>query len=274
VLEAARGGDPAALEALLERHQARVYRFGLKMCGQAEDAQDVVQDTLFAAARTIGRFRGQSSVSTWLYSIARSFCIKKRRRRASAPEVVSLEERGPSARETAAGSPDPERALAKRELGSALDSAISALGPGLREVLLLRDVEGLSAAEVSQVMGLAVPAVKSRLHRARAALRERLAPFLDPTPGPPEAAARGCPDVVALLSRHLEGDVDPETCAAMERHVAGCRRCGAACDSLRRTLKACSSVPAVELPASLKDSLRAEIRAVLTRHRPPKPPRE
>ena len=86
LLEAARTGDKLALEALLEKHQADVYRFGMKMCRNPEDAKDVLQDTLLAMARGVRDFRGSSSLSTWLYTIARSYCIKKRRRSKSAPE--------------------------------------------------------------------------------------------------------------------------------------------------------------------------------------------
>src|SRR6266704_5730624 len=86
LVDAARSGDARALEQLIERHQRRVYRFGLKMCRDPEDAKDVLQETLVAAARTIRDFRGASSVSTWLYTIARSFCIKKRRRGKFAPD--------------------------------------------------------------------------------------------------------------------------------------------------------------------------------------------
>jgi RNA polymerase sigma-70 factor (ECF subfamily) len=262
-LEAARAGDPQALESLLKDHQARIYRFGLKMCGDPDDAQDVVQETMFAAARTIRGFRGASSISTWLYSIARSFCIKKRRRSVFAPEVVSLEADAESAHATPGPDPDPERTLADREIASALGRAIAELEPGMREVLVLRDVEGLSAAEVAQATGLGVAAVKSRLHRARVALRARLAPLLQPVAPAPGPGAGACPDVVALLSRHLEGDIPPETCAEMERHVARCPSCGAACESLRRTLRLCSSTPPVELPAGLKESIRQGIRRVV-----------
>ena len=88
LLEAARAGDPVALEALLERFQPRVYRFGMKMCRDQEDAEDVLQETLLAMARTIRDFRGASSVTTWLYTIARSFCIKKRRKSKFAPDHI------------------------------------------------------------------------------------------------------------------------------------------------------------------------------------------
>src|SRR5512137_2526034 len=86
LLDAARAGDRRALESLLGRHQPRVYRFGLRMCRDPEDAKDVLQETLLAVARGVKDFRGASSVSTWLYTIARSFCIKKRRRSKFAPE--------------------------------------------------------------------------------------------------------------------------------------------------------------------------------------------
>src|SRR5581483_2651932 len=80
LLADARAGDKQALETLLERHQAQVYRFGMKMCRNPEDAKDVLQETLLAMARSVRDFRGASSISTWLYTIARSFCIKKRKR--------------------------------------------------------------------------------------------------------------------------------------------------------------------------------------------------
>jgi RNA polymerase sigma-70 factor, ECF subfamily len=264
LLEAARQGDGDALEALLKDVQPRIYRFSLKMCGRAEDAQDVLQETLFAAARTVRGFRGASSVSTWLYTIARSFCIKKRRRSVFAPEVVSLDAEPRAARTAAAPTRDPERSLAEREISSALQSAIASLEPAVREVLVLRDVEGLPAGEVATITGLSVSAVKSRLHRARMAVRERLAPLLAPAPVP-AAPSGACPDVVMLLSRHLEGDIAPETCAEMERHVADCPRCRSACESLREALRLCRASPPPDVPEALKESMRKGIRALLER---------
>src|SRR5664279_2091903 len=85
LLAAARRGDRAALSALLEQHQRKVFSFGVKMCGDAEDAKDVAQETLLTMARTVQDFRGDASLSTWLYTVARSFCIKKRRRTKGAP---------------------------------------------------------------------------------------------------------------------------------------------------------------------------------------------
>jgi RNA polymerase sigma-70 factor (ECF subfamily) len=263
LLQAVRAGDAEALDALLRRYQPQIYRFGMKMCRDPEDAQDILQETLLAAARTLHGFRGGSSVSTWLYTIARSFCIKKRRRSVFAPEVVSLESEAPRARSAPDQARDPERTLADREVAKALESAIVALEPEYREVLVLRDVEGLSAAEVADVTGLSVAAVKSRLHRARTAVRDRLVPLLAPAATPSVPAAGVCPDVVGLLSRHLEGEIAREVCAEMERHVATCARCKAACDSLRETLRLCRASAPPRVPEAVQDSIRQGIRRLL-----------
>jgi RNA polymerase sigma-70 factor (ECF subfamily) len=262
LIEAAQGGDGEALDALLKQYQPRILRFGMKMCREPAAAQDVLQETLFAAARTLHSFRGASSISTWLFTIARSFCIKSRRRSVFAPDVVSLDTEAPLARAAADTAPDPEQALADREVAAALDAAIAALEPGYREILVLRDVEGFSAAQVAEVTGISVAAVKSRLHRARMTVRGRIAPLLKPEDLP--AARPGvCPDVVHLLSRHLEGEIDSGACADMERHVAACPRCQAACDSLRQTLRLCGAAPSPEVPEALKASIRQGIRSLL-----------
>ena len=145
---------------------------------------------------------GASSLSTWLYTIARSFCIKQRRRSKFAPESIESLDTGEPARQ-AVQLPDPAarpRGGARTAGGSRLPSrtAIGALEPMYREVLVLRDVEGLSAAEVAEVLGLTVEAVKSRLHRARIAVRERVAPALRAEPAAPEPSS-SCQDVVAGL---------------------------------------------------------------------------
>ena len=267
LLDRARSGDPSALDDLLERHQRRVYRFGLKMCRDPEDAKDVLQETLLAVARNLKDFRGAASVSTWLYTIARSFCLKKRRRSKFAPEQEeSLEARAPG--EEARQIPDPTRGadeeLAGRQIEAALEQSIGALDPMYREVLILRDVEGLTAPEVAEVMGLTVEAVKSRLHRARLAVREAVAPLLGvpgteaapPAAGPPP----GCPDVVELFSRHLEGEISASLCADMERHLAGCARCRSRCDSLQRTLALCKSAPLPEVPKAVQADVRRALR--------------
>jgi RNA polymerase sigma-70 factor, ECF subfamily len=264
LVEAARAGDRPALDLLLARHQPRVYRFGLKMCRDAEDAKDVLQDTLLAAARGVRDFRGGASLSTWLYTIARSFCIKKRRRSKFAPAQEEPLDTGP--RSQARRVPDPARtpeaSLEGRQIEAALERAIGDLDPMYREVLVLRDVEGLTAPQVAEVLELSVEAVKSRLHRARVAVREKVAPLLGVPELPPAPEAR-CPDVLDLLSRHLEGEISSDVCTEMEEHLARCPRCRARCDSLKATLLLCRSSPAPEVPAPVQESVRAALRRLL-----------
>jgi len=262
LLQAARDGDPEALSALIERYSPRIYRFGMKMCRHEDDARDVVQDTLLAVARNVQDFRGQSSLSTWLYTIARSFCIKQRRKNVGEPAALEslhdLRAEGtPALVETRA----PEELAAGRELEAALERAIDSLDPMYREVLVLRDVEGLTAPEVARVLELTVEAVKSRLHRARSTVRERIAPLLAPEPEATGGAT--CPDVVSLLSRHMEDDIGPDLCAEMERHVDACPRCAARCDSLRKALALCHTLPTPDVPDDVKRLVRDRLRAVI-----------
>ena len=269
LLSAARGGDKAALEKLLERHQAQVYRFGMKMCRDPEDAADVLQDTLLAMARGVRDFRGASSLSTWLYSVARSFCIKKRRRSKFAPEQPSLDMTVlPEAAQLADPGRSPDEELAKKQVQQALEQALSALDPMYREVLILRDIESLTAPEVAEVLGITVQAVKSRLHRARVSLRDSIAPVLG-VPSDAPAAPGTCPDVLTLFSQHLEDEISADLCREMERHIEGCPRCRGVCDSLKRTLALCrTSGASAEVPPPVRSAVKHALEDYLLRERP------
>lgn len=174
LLQAARMGDAAAAEALLIRHAPLITRFARSMCTRREDAEDVAQESLITAARAFRDLR-TDRVESWLFAVTRSFCGKTRRRRKGQPaeteqleaDVLATEDRG------------PEQALASRELGLVLDRAVRSLDPDKRAVLVLRDMEGLPASQVAAMLGLEVGAVKSRLHRARAAVRSQVGPDVD-----------------------------------------------------------------------------------------------
>ena len=265
LLARARAGNRQSLETLLERHQAQVYRFGMEMCRDPEDAKDVLQDTLLAMARGVRDFRGASSISTWLYTIARSFCIKKRRKSKFAPdEERSLESSDPAEAENIvdpAGSPD--EVLAGKQIERLLEQAIAELEPMYREVLLLRDAEGLTAPEVAEVLGLTTQAVKSRLHRARLTVRERVAPLLGIKPDLP-AAPGTCPEILVMFSQCLEDEISADVCAEMERHLEGCERCRGTCDTLKRTLALCRSAGAsVPVPPPVQASVKSALRSFL-----------
>jgi len=187
LVAASRDGDPAALEALVRSHQDRVYSFAMRMCRNVEDAKDILQDTFLGVIRSIREFREESKFSTWLYRIAANACLKKRRRGVHDPtpeQELSLDDLMP--RPDAEGrkpeipdwSGDAERALLHGELSARMENAIDKLPKDYKCVLVLRDVEGLSAEETAQAVGLSVPAVKSRLHRARVFVRRELADYL------------------------------------------------------------------------------------------------
>jgi RNA polymerase sigma-70 factor (ECF subfamily) len=171
---------PANFDQLYRDYIDLVFRFAQRLCGQTEDAKDLVQDTFLNAYRGLKDFRGESRLSTWLYTIAARGCMRMRRKRAGEPErELSLEEFIPASDgelrlQIPADGLSPEEALANKELREALRRAIDRLPSKYRLVLVLRDMEGLSAKEVGAIMGLNERAVKSRLHRARLFVRREL----------------------------------------------------------------------------------------------------
>ncbi len=257
LLERAQAGDAAALDALLRAVQPQLYRFSMKMCRHTADAEDVLQDSMLTLARSIRDFRGASSLSTWLFTVARSFCIKKRRKSKFAPkreeslEQLPAGERGRMKSEA----PSPHDQAESAEIWRQVQAAIQRLEPAYREVLILRDIEGLRAKEVAEVVGISVSAVKTRLHRARAQLREHLAA----TPYRPQP---GCPDIRKVFSEHLEGDLSRDMCATMEAHVASCPSCAAECGGLRAALNACSTAPC-EVPTAVQARVKQALQEAL-----------
>jgi RNA polymerase sigma-70 factor (ECF subfamily) len=174
LIEAARAGDRQALDTLVRRHQPRLEAICRRICEDADEAADVLQDTLLGIAANIGRFRGDSSLLTWAYTIARTHWARRRRGRGRSVETKVKHLRVELSEEVPASEREPFDCLADDELRCALLVALRQLSVLDREVLVLRDVEGFSAAEVAEQLRLSVPAVKTRLHRARVATRERI----------------------------------------------------------------------------------------------------
>jgi len=243
LVHSAQNGDRAALETLMAETAPRLLRYAQRMCrGDRADAEDVLQDALLMATREIGAFRGESSFSSWLYALARSACSRRHRRSLDKSGVMVALDDGNGSENSLAVSeaPSPENALASRETARMLDDALATLDEAAREVLVLRDVEGLTAPEVAHVLGISHEAVKSRLHRARASLRAALEPTLV-LDGESSAL---CSHIAQAFSANLEGDLSAVDCAAMESHLRTCKRCEIACSSLKRTLKRCQVVGA------------------------------
>ena len=180
---ASSSSDPQSaknFDTLYKDHVDLMYRFAHRLCGEPEAAKDLVQETFLNAYRGFGTFRGDAQISTWLYTIASRACLRMRRRRKGAPErELSLEEFIPTSEgefnlQIPIDGLSPEAALQNKQLREALDAAINQLPKKYKMVLVLRDMEGLSAKEVGAIMGLNERAVKSRLHRARLFVRREL----------------------------------------------------------------------------------------------------
>ena len=181
LVQAAKGGDLEAFSQLVNRYDRNVFRIAQHITHNEEDAQDVVQDAFLKAYQNLGQFQGNSKFYTWLVRIAVNEALMKLRKRRT-DRTVSLDEDvetedGTMPREVADWSPNPEQLYGQGELGDILKKTIQGLPPGFRTVFVLRDVEGLSTEETAEMLGLSVPAVKSRLLRARLQLRERLAKY-------------------------------------------------------------------------------------------------
>jgi len=172
--------DTSRFDRMYAENADRMYRFAQRLCGEAEDARDLVQETFLNAYRGLPDFRGEAQLSTWLYRIASRVCLAMRRRREGEPErELSLEEFIPTSDgelrlQIPADGLSPEQALENKQLRRALRQAIQKLPAKYRVVLVLRDMEELSAKEVGAVVGLNERAVKSRLHRARLFVRREL----------------------------------------------------------------------------------------------------
>jgi RNA polymerase sigma-70 factor (ECF subfamily) len=181
LVHAAKSGDLEAFSQLVNRYDRNIFRIAQHITHNEEDAQDVVQDAFLKAYQNLDQFQENSKFYTWLVRIAVNEALMKLRKRRT-DRTVSLDEdveteEGSMPREVADWSPNPEQLYGQSELGDILKKTIQGLPPGFRTVFVLRDVEGLSTEETAEMLGLSVPAVKSRLLRARLQLRERLARY-------------------------------------------------------------------------------------------------
>ena len=181
LVRAAKAGDMGAFEELVKRYDRNVFRIAQHITQNREDAEDVVQDAFLKAFSNLEQFQEQSKFYTWLVRIAVNEALMKLRRRR--PErTVSLDqevqtEEDSMPREVADWSPNPEQQYSQAELKDILGKTIQGLPSGFRTVFVLRDVEGLSTEETAEALGLSIPAVKSRLLRARLQLRDRLSKY-------------------------------------------------------------------------------------------------
>ncbi len=183
LVEAFREGKPGAFDAIVRAHQDRVYAFCARMLSDREDAFDVAQEVFLSAYRNLAGFRGEASLSTWLLRIATNRClnrIRQRAVRASREGLPGDPERDDEGAFQHAGREEdrPDRMVETREVGKILEAAIARLDEDSRLLVLLSDVEGFSYEELAETAGIPLGTVKSKLHRARMALRKMLAPVV------------------------------------------------------------------------------------------------
>jgi RNA polymerase sigma-70 factor (ECF subfamily) len=185
LVEALRREDPEAATVLVETYGDRVYRLARRITGSNEDAEEVAQDALWTAARKIGTFKGESAFGSWLYRItANAAYMKLRARRSKAAEIAlddvlpALDDEGRHFEPMDDWSPRVDEQALQSELRDVLENAIAALPPDYRTAVVLHDIEGLSNPDIAEALGISLPAVKSRVHRSRLFLRQRLSDYL------------------------------------------------------------------------------------------------
>jgi RNA polymerase sigma-70 factor (ECF subfamily) len=177
----AKEGDTAAFEQLVRQYERQIFRVAQHITQNREDAEDITQDAFLKAYEKLDQFQGNSKFSTWLVRIAVNESLMRLRKRKTS-KTVSMDEdvqtdEGSIPRDFAEWRPNPEQQYNQAELSDILRKTIQGLPPGFRSVFTLRDVENLSTEETAEALGLSVPAVKSRLLRARLQLRERLSRY-------------------------------------------------------------------------------------------------
>jgi RNA polymerase sigma-70 factor, ECF subfamily len=178
LVDRVRGGDVSAYDELVRKYERQVFRIAQHITQNREDAQDVVQDAFLKAYEKLDQFQGNSKFYTWLVRIAVNESLMRLRRRRTG-KMVSIDEdveteEGSVPRDLADWALDPEQEYSRAELNRILRKTIKGLPPGFRVVFELRDIQGLSTEDTAEALSLSVPAVKSRLLRARLQLRERL----------------------------------------------------------------------------------------------------
>lgn len=176
IIELAKSGDRNALASLVKMYEKTVYNFAFKICRDRDKAENIMQETFLSVVKSLHQFDGNSKLSTWLYRIVANHCLMEARKFKNR-HFTSLDDDEDGMYENKQivdWSKVPYKSTENIELRKILDEAISKLSPEYRMVFLLRDVEEFSTEETAKIAELSVPAVKSRLHRARAFLRNEI----------------------------------------------------------------------------------------------------
>ncbi len=249
-----------ALRYLVDEHAAQIYALGLRFCGNPTDAEDMVQEVFLHAFRAWDTFRGDSSVKTWLYTIAARACQRMHRPRAGQPKHIgSIESLLPFGERTIGiiptDQPDAVQHQIQREARERIEAAIVELPDEFRVPVILKEIVGFSVPEVAQILGLQPNTVRSRIHRARLKLRAAVdgaiprAPHDAPPPAYPEST---CLDLLNAKQEALDRGV------TFDNSVI-CERCRSVFASLDLAHEACAELSTGDLPPGLRERLSATI---------------
>jgi RNA polymerase sigma-70 factor, ECF subfamily len=246
-----------AVGRLFEEHGARLYRLGVRFCGNADEAHDLVQDVFLQAFRSWNKFDGRSSPSTWLYTIAARRCQRRHRRRAGEPVVIeSLSEPESLGRHQitqVAWDANPHDDVVREQLQETVASAVADLPPQMRLPLELAEIAEVPLKDVASVLGLKLGTVKSRLHRARLAVRDRLVAGV---PSRPASATdhnqHFCRDLLQAKQEALDRGVP---LLVGEEHI--CERCRDLFATLDLSRDVCRLLAQGEMPAEVAEIVQA-----------------
>lgn len=247
-----RQGGAENVERALTLLQGTVLSFGIKICGQREDAEDTAQEVLFHALPHLAKLGDPRSLSAWLYTAAKNRCWQGRRR-ATYRNAVALDELIPSDAELHAllladPEPGPEHQALRRQDHQFLHEAILSIPPQYRIVLVLHDMEELDTELVARILSIQPGTVRVRLHRARLMVRQAMAgrsQVAKQPKGRRKAAVRRpaeCREIFGNLSDYLDGEMRSESCEQMRQHIEACPACVAFMQDLKRAIDRCRSL--------------------------------
>ncbi len=243
---------PEAIEQAIGLLQNTVFSFSMKMCGHREDAEDTMQDVLFRSLKHLSKVQEPNALAAWLYTVTRNRCHRIRRGHDTERKRLPLDELIPDAEELrhllleAEGG--PEQIAIHAQEHQLLHQAVLRIPTSLRMVLVLHDMEELTAEQIAQILDLQIGTVRVRLHRARLAVRKEMSFVLR---GMPEQSAssskvtverpRECRELFANLSEYLDARIDLRTCEQMKAHIEKCPACVAFLKDLRTAVDRCRS---------------------------------
>ena len=250
----------AAVEELMESDGRKMYGLALKLCRNPAEAEDLVQDTFLQAYRKWDQFEGRSEPTSWLYTIASRLCQRRQRPRSGEPQKMeSLHDLLPIGEsmipEIPAAEASPLDDHLRREAREQVERALAALPVHLRLPLVLKDIAELSVSEVAQVLGIKPATVKTRVHRARLALRRALAEVLPKSPSePPDHPQRVCLDLLHAKQEALDRGAD---FPVPQEEL--CTRCQSLLSTLDLAHEVCTELDLDKLPDSLRRSIIEEL---------------